>query len=329
MAGHAVRQGGRGQAARAGGVVVSIWPWLALAGATLFWTGNFTVGRAVAGQIEPIALTFFRWTLAIVVFAPFAAAAVMRSRAALWRSRWWVLGLGASGVAAFQIFVYYGVAQTPVFNAVLFINITPAVILAFNAALTRTAPTPRQVLGLLCSLAGALVLIVRGDLERLLSLSFSAGDFWLIAAAATWAGYTMLLRAHPKDISPEAALMSSMVVGLALLTPIAIPAMIAQPPPLDRPEIWAAIAYVALFASLAAFALWAYGVRRLGPVRAGQTLNLMPVWAALLGAVLLGDALEPYHAPGAGLVLLGVLLTGRPSPPSKSAEETAEKPAGA
>lgn len=312
-----------GEAARAeADRTAGLWsagPWLALAAATLFWTGNFTVGRAVGGEIEPLALTFFRWALAILIFAPFAARAVLRDSDALWRARWWVLGLGATGVAAFQTFVYYGVAQTPVFNAVLFINITPAVIMAVNAALTRTAPTPRQILGLLCSLAGAVVLIVRGDLERLLSLAFSAGDIWLVAAAATWAGYTLLLRAHPKDVAPEAGLMSSMVVGLALLTPIAAPAMLETPPPLDRIEIWAAIVYVAVFASIAAFALWNFGVRRLGPVRAGQTLNLMPVWAALLGALLLGDPLEPYHAPGAGLVLLGVLLTGRAAPGRKSA----------
>ena len=73
------------------------------------------------------------------------------------------------------------------------------------------------------------------------------------------------------------------------------------------------------FASLAAFALWAFGVRRLGPVRAGQSLNLMPVWAAVLGVLLLGDALQPYHAPGAGLVLLGVLLMSRGGPVSPPA----------
>lgn len=287
-----------------------IWPWVAVGAATLLWTGNFTVGRAVAGQIDPLALTFLRWALAVLVFAPIAAAAVVRDWSALMRAKWWLFGLGLTGVAAFQTFVYYGVAVTPVFKAVLFINITPAVILAINAVVMRRMPSAAQFLGMSCALAGAIVLIFRGDIDRLMSFGLTVGDLWLVAAAATWAAYTMLLRAHPRDVAPEAALMGSMVVGLALLTPIAAPAMLAAPPPLDQPEIWGAVAYVALFASLAAFALWTYGVRQLGPVRAGQTLNLMPVWAAVLGATLLGDAFETYHATGAALVLLGVLLTG-------------------
>ena len=85
-------------------------PALALAGATLFWTGNFTVGRAVSGVIEPLTLNFFRWLLALAVFTPFVIVAVRRDWDALWRARAWVFGAGLTGVAVFQTLVYYGVA---------------------------------------------------------------------------------------------------------------------------------------------------------------------------------------------------------------------------
>lgn len=287
--------------------------YAALAGATLLWTGNFTVGRAISGEIAPLSLNFLRWALAILLFTPVGLPLLVAHWDNIKRDALWVIGLGASGVAAFQTLVYYGVAATPVLNAVLIIAATPAIILFVNAFLARSTPRAVQLIGASFSLAGAITLIVRGDLDRLMSMALGPADVIMLAAAATWAGYTLLLRNHPKDTPPAAALYASMIAGLALLTPFAAPELISAPPALDRWDVLGAVAYVAIFASLAAFALWTYGVRRIGPVRAGLFLNLMPLWAAVLGLTLLGEHLEPYHGPGAALVLLGVLLVNRPA----------------
>jgi drug/metabolite transporter (DMT)-like permease len=71
------------------------------------------------------------------------------------------------------------------------------------------------------------------------------------------------------------------------------------------------IAYIALFASTIAFLLWSYGVSELGPVRAGQFVNLMPVFGAGLAFLLLGEAPTWAQAVGAVLVLSGIVFVER------------------
>jgi len=46
-------------------------PYILLVLATLFWGGNFALGKAVSGSIPPITLAYLRWTEALIFFLPF------------------------------------------------------------------------------------------------------------------------------------------------------------------------------------------------------------------------------------------------------------------
>jgi drug/metabolite transporter (DMT)-like permease len=73
----------------------------------------------------------------------------------------------------------------------------------------------------------------------------------------------------------------------------------------------AVIAYTAVFASLAAYYFWNNGVVIVGAATAGQFTYLIPLFAAILGVVLLGEEFRPFHAAGAALIFGGLLLAGR------------------
>lgn len=145
-------------------------PYLALAGSALFWAGNFIVGRALRNDVPPVTLSFWRWTLALAVLLPLTLGELRRERAVWRRHGRRLLGLGLTGVAGFQTCVYIALQTTPALNALLFLSLTPAVIVLLSGLFLRERLALRQAAGILVSLLGAALLITQGDLAVLTRL---------------------------------------------------------------------------------------------------------------------------------------------------------------
>ena len=286
-------------------------PYLLLSLTSLFWAGNFVVGRAVRDAVPPIGLAFWRWVIALAILLPFVAGGLWRYRAVM-RREWRILiMLGVTGVGAFHSFVYLALQSTQAVNAVLFLATTPLVIIAISWAAFGDRIGWAGAAGAAASLAGAVLVIARGDLDVLLALRFNPGDLWMLCAVPTWAVYSVCLKRRPQDLPPLLLLAATMIVGtLAIL-----PAYIWEYASGDRIRLDAgavlALAYVAVFASIVAYVCWNRGVKEVGPNRAGVFINLMPVFAALLAIAFLGERIAVYHLMAAVLVFAGVVLISR------------------
>jgi drug/metabolite transporter (DMT)-like permease len=286
-------------------------PALLLALAQLIWAGNFVLGRAVSAHIPPVALSFWRWALALLVLLPFTIGELRAGWPLIRRSLPSLVPLGILGVGNFSTLVYVGLGQTTATNAALLNSACPAFILVIGPLLGGPRPGRRQVAGIALSLTGVLAIVTRGDPQTLLGLTFNRGDAWVLAAVLSWAFYTVLLARRPAGIHPMALLTVLVVIGLAWITPF------------YAWELWhgarvtwdvstlASLGYVGVLAAVVAYVAWNQGVAELGADRSGAFLHLLPAFAAVLAALLLGEAFHAYHAAGIALVLLGVRLAGR------------------
>jgi drug/metabolite transporter (DMT)-like permease len=289
-------------------------PYLLLVAATLLWSGNFVLGRAVHGRIPPVALAFWRWAVALAVLLAISAPRVRAQWPAL-RRHWRVLvPLGILGVGNFNTMVYLGLQETTATNAVLLNSACPAFILAIAFASGGGRPAARQVLGIATSLAGVAVIVSRGDPGALLALSFNRGDAWVLGAVLSWAFYTVLLARRPAGVDPAVLLTALVAVGLAWIAPF-----YAWEAAQGARMTWDAVAvgsvlYVAVFASLVAYAAWNRAVAEVGASRAGVFLHLMPAFGTVLAVAFLGESFRGFQAAGIALVLLGVTLAGTPRP---------------
>jgi drug/metabolite transporter (DMT)-like permease len=286
-------------------------PTLALAVATLFWSGNFVAGRALRGQVDPLTLNFLRWLLALAMIAPFVWQSTAASIPVLRREWRLILGLGATGIASFHTLVYLALHTTTATNALLMLSLAPILTLLGSAAFRTERPTSTQLGGALISIAGAGVLITRGNLTGILAQGLSVGDLWMLLAVVVWAAYSLLLRRRPSDLPSPVALTASIVAALAMMMPFLVfdtrpPAAIVGSYP-----VLLSIGYIALFASAIAFLLWTRGVSQLGPVRAGQFVHLMPIFGACLAFIVLGEVPTPVQIAGAALVLSGIVFVER------------------
>jgi drug/metabolite transporter (DMT)-like permease len=286
-------------------------PYLLLILAALFWSTNMVVGRAARDLIPPIAFNFWRWSLALLILLPFSWRDLVRHRVLILR-HWRILGaLALTGMAIFHSLIYLGLSLSPAINALLLFATSPLFFVLLAWLLTGERITPGQALGIVVSLAGATLVIARGELGVLLGLRFAPGDLWLLAGVILWALYSVLLRRRPAALPPLVLLSATVLIALVLLLPV------------YGLEVWSgarlqltaaslmSLAYVALFPSVVAYIFWNRGVREVGPNAAGVTLQLMPVFGALLAVAFLGERLAGYHWLGGALVLSGILLAWR------------------
>lgn len=271
--------------------------------------------------IPPIALSFWRWAVALTIVLPFVVPRAGELATAL-RRHWAILSLlGVLGVTNFNTFVYLGLQTTTATNAVLLVSTTPVLILILSFLLLGQAVRWGQATGVLLSLAGVGAIVTAGDPAALADLALNAGDLWILAAVVSWALYSVCLRWRPNGLDPLLFLTATIFTGLIPLLPLYLwDQARGSVLTLDGVTI-GAIGYVALFPSVLAYVFWNRGVADLGANRTGQFLHLMPVFGTLLSMLLLGERLAMYHLAGIGLIGAGILLAG-----GKEREQVRERP---
>lgn len=288
----------------------AVLAWFLLALTTLFWGGNFVLGRAVSADIPPVALAWWRWVLAMAVILPFAVRGLWQVRAVLRRDWRYLLGVSILSVSVFNTFVYLGLQTSPATNALLLLSSGPVMILGFSWWLFSERVNQQQVLGILLSLVGVLIIVTEGNplaLDAL--LAGGVGNLWILAAVIAWSLYSVLLRQRPAEINGTVFFALTAVVGWLCLTPFFLFEHFVQ----GRVMVFNSMAllsigYVGFFASVLAFLFWNRGIQMLGANRASNSIHLIPVWGLLLANVLLGERLLTFHWLGMGLIVAGILL---------------------
>ncbi|MBX7250160.1 MAG: DMT family transporter [Caulobacteraceae bacterium] len=284
--------------------------WLLLAVAMLFWAGNSVVGRAVNADIPPIALAFWRWAAAAVLIAPFAWPHLRRDWETLKRHRLMLAVLALLGMAGFNALLYTALHTTTAVNTVLLQSATPPLIFLCTFVLYREKPNLWQVLGLAVALAGVAAIVSYGEPWRLLALQLNAGDALMLIAVAGYAVYSALLRRTP-PLHPLSFLAATCFLSVLVLAPVyAAEALSGAVMPVDGQSL-ATLAYVAVCPSIISYLCFNRGVELMGANRAGQFMNLTPLFGALLAVVFLHEALRPYHGVGLLLIAGGIVLSSR------------------
>lgn len=299
------------------GVAVRIWsaPYALLTCTALFWAGNSIVARGARELVPPLALSFWRWSLALLLLLPFAWPHLRRDAAAL-RKSWRILVvLGALGIGAFNTLLYMGLQTTSAVNGLLLQSLQPGLILTLGAILFSQRIYLPQVLGILLSIAGAVTIIARADPASLLALRFNGGDLIIGCAVLVWSLYSVLLRKRP-GVHPLSLLAATLGVGVASVLPFYAAEVASGRLIASTAESWMAIGYVCVFPSLVAYLCYNRGVELIGPTAAGLYLNIMPVMGALLAAIFLGEAIKPFHFAGVTLIASGIACAA--IAPSKS-----------
>ena len=163
--------------------------------ATLFWSGNFMVGKlAFLTNIPPMSLVFYRWSLVWLILLPFTFKEILKFKDIILSNLPLLFFLSLTSVGLFNSFTYLALIYTQVINASLFNTAIPAIIILLCFIFKIEKTNKFQILGLIISVLGILSIITKLDLDILYSLNFNKGDLIMIGGVITWGLYSAFLK---------------------------------------------------------------------------------------------------------------------------------------
>jgi len=280
--------------------------------ATLFWSGNFIVGKAASlFDIPPFTLNFYRWTFAWLILAPFTLKEIYRLKSHIFYNLKYILILGITSITLFNSIVYYSLQFTQVISGVLMISTIPVMIILFSSLLKIEKTNFFQIAGVLFSMLGVIVIVTQLDLEKIRELSFNKGDLSIIVAMLSWALYSALLKRKKLELSQLSLLQVIISAGLVFLFPIYIIEMNqGRHVALELPFLLT-LTYVVLFPGLASFICWIKGIAIIGANRSGIFLHLMPIFSTILAIFIFKEKFMIYHLIGALFIISGIILSSK------------------
>jgi drug/metabolite transporter (DMT)-like permease len=285
---------------------VRLRAWLVLFATLVLWSGNWIVARAVRDDVAPGIATIGRLLIVLAILAPFAFSGLRRKLPGLHSRDVKILAaLGFTGGGIHLGLQWLGLHYTTATSGILYLSTSPVFILLMAIPLGERVG-PRQWIGVALSFCGVFLIATRGAPA---SLSFNPGDLMALVSMVMWAGYTVLLRLRRDPLDIVELLVLVCGFGLVFMAPW-LAWELAFNPRLELNAVgFAAILYSAIGSLLLAYAGWSYVVKRIGAVRAGITMHLMPAIGVVLSAIFLGEFPLWFHFAGIALILAGVSLS--------------------
>ncbi len=271
---------------------------------SLLWGGNFIVGKTLVDHASPITLTMLRWTIAIICLAPL----VWHKEKRLLPPKNAILPLllmGITGVALFQALQFMALEKTSATNVGLISTLNMFSITAFSFIFLKEKMNSLQFLSMFVSLFGVLIVLSKGNLELLFSMTFNAGDLYMMAAVGMWGIYSVSSKWAMRNVSPMMSILYSGIFGLLALLPFSVSSFTVSN---INASFIQSILYTGLISTVLCMVLWNIGVNKLGPNTSGLFLNFNPVFTAVLAFAFLGEEMTWIQTVGSFIVIAGCIL---------------------
>jgi drug/metabolite transporter (DMT)-like permease len=277
--------------------------------ATLIWSGNFIIARGVIKTIPPVTLAFYRWLTATIIIAPFAWKYFTTEIMIVKQHILFFLLVAVTGVSMFNTFVYVAGHYSSAINmAILGTCSSPimSVILA-RIFLKERIPTLR-IIGMIVCVAGILLLLSKGSVSNLLAFRFTKGDWWILAAALTFAIYNTTVRKKPAGMHPVNFLFVVFLLGTVVLLPFYLYELNKQSGIAVNIANISAIIYLGLGASVICFLIWNKAIHALGSGRTALFGNLIPIFSSIEAVIILHEQFIWIYVVSMLLVFTGIVL---------------------
>ena len=281
-----------------------------LAMATLMWAGHTVVLRMSVGEISPVLLMELRWLGSFLILLALFHKSLPSYLPVVLKHWRWVFGMGGIGLAGFTLFLVYAAQYTTAVNLGIMQGVIPAFVMLLGWLIYRTSIGWFQFFGLCLSLFGVLVLVSAGSYASIIALEFNNGDLLMIAACLCYAGYTVAI-ARRFNIPP--AILLCFFAFCAFVSCSFFTVIEYTNGDLILPGLkgFLLLIYCAVCPSILSQTCFIRGIELTGANRAGLYVNLVPVFAAFLGMLILSEAMHMYHLIALIMVLGGIFLADR------------------
>ena len=277
---------------------------------TIFWSGNFIVGKAATiYEIPPFSLNFFRWLFAGIILLPFTFKEIFLKKNYIKANIGLFIILGITSITVFNSIVYYSLYFTQVITGVLMISTIPVWIILISSLLKIEKTNIYQIFGIFLSLIGVMAIVTKSDLKVIKELEFNKGDLSIIIAMFSWAIFSTLLKKKKLEVSQITLLQVVIIFGLIFLTPIYIIELLLGNYIILEKPFFLTLAYVVIFPGLLSFLFWIKGISVIGANRSGIFLHLMPIFGSVFAIIIFKEKIMFYHLIGAIFIIFGIRIS--------------------
>ena len=272
------------------------------------WGGTFIAGRVLALAVPAAVGSLLRFVVAVVALL---AAACWLEGGLPRLTRRQLLGtllLGATGIFAYNLFFLGALARLPASRTSLIIALNPIVTIAAASLLLGERMSARRWFGVAVALVGVWIVVSRGDVLGSVGGAVGLGELLMFGGLCSWAAYTLIGRRVLAGLTPLAATTWASLWGVGLLALAAAPDLHdLGTDDLTLPVVLSVL-YLGVLGTAVGFVWYYQAVQRLGASRTVIFNNLVPVFGATFGVLLLGEPLLPSMLLGGAIAVAGVML---------------------
>ncbi|EGQ8273833.1 EamA/RhaT family transporter [Vibrio parahaemolyticus] len=271
----------------------------------MIWGGNSIVNKMAASTIEPSAMSFYRWFVAMVLLTPFCLPAVIKQRHVIRPYLTKLAFLALLGMVLNQSLGYYAGLTTTASNMALITSLVPLISVFLSVPLLGKSVSMLSIVGGVISLGGLAFMLGHGDVTYFLHQDMTQGDSLMLLAALVYAAYCVLLKRWKMPFNSLTLVYMQSFFSVIMLTPL----WLSSEQLLPSQEALPLIAYAGIAASIFAPLMWVKAIDLIGADSSAMFMNLMPVVSVALASTLLGEEIHVYHIIGGLMVISGVILS--------------------
>ncbi|AMG08996.1 DMT family transporter [Vibrio parahaemolyticus] len=271
----------------------------------MIWGGNSIVNKMAASTIEPSAMSFYRWFVAMLLLTPFCLPAVIKQRHVIRPYLTKLAFLALLGMVLNQSLGYYAGLTTTASNMALITSLVPLISVFLSVPLLGKSVSMLSIVGGVISLGGLAFMLGHGDVTYFLHQDMTQGDSLMLLAALVYAAYCVLLKRWKMPFNSLTLVYMQGFFSVIMLTPL----WLSSEQLLPSQEALPLIAYAGIAASIFAPLMWVKAIDLIGADSSAMFMNLMPVVSVALASTLLGEEIHVYHIIGGLMVISGVILS--------------------
>jgi drug/metabolite transporter (DMT)-like permease len=274
----------------------------------IFMASNLIVARGGVEFVPPISLAFWRWTFVFLFLLPFTYLSLKKNYKIIIIEYKKLFFLGAMGCGVCGAFPFLAGETTTVTNMGIIYTSSPIFIIMISAFFFNEKINLIKIIGLISCLVGVFAIIIKGDINLLISLNFTIGDLWMLAAAIGWALYSIYLFYWKSQLPIfQRFTLVAFFGAISLLPFYIIEEAIVQRTEFNS-QFFSWVLFAAISPGIIAFTLYTKAQKSLGASLTGFTLYIFTIYAAIYGFMFFDEKLESYHLLGTVLVFFGVYL---------------------